>query len=101
MFQKLNIYYFRNKGDFSDIELRINGQQIKRIGEGCKSESFKFVGVHLNEYLSWDPQIQHVTGKLASANFALSKVKNLFPTSIKKNIYNSLFKSHLEYGLPC
>ena len=101
---KTKYILFRKKNqkvDFSDIELRINGQQIERIGEGCKSESFKFVGIHLDEYLSWDPHIQHVRGKLASANFALSKVKNLFPTSIKKNIYNSLFKSHLEYGLPC
>ena len=43
----------------------------------------------------------YMLGKLASRNLALSKVKNIFLTSIKKNLYNFLFKSHLEYGLPC
>ena len=59
------------------------------------------MGIHLDEYLQWDAHIQHVRCKLSSANFALSKIKNLFPTNIKKNVYHSLFKSHLEYGLPC
>ena len=63
MFLKLNVYYFGKKNkkvDFSDIELRINGQQTKRRGEECKSESFKFVGIHLDKYLSWNSHIQHV-----------------------------------------
>ena len=61
MFLKLNVYYFGEKKtekvDFSDIELRINGHQTKRRGEECKSESFKFVGIHQDKYLSWNSHI--------------------------------------------
>ena len=101
---KTKYILFRKKNqqvDFSNLELKINGQTIERIGEGCTQSSFKFVGIHLDEFLSWEPHLKHVRGKLSSANFALSRVKNLFPTTIKKTIYNSIFKSHLEYGLPC
>ena len=101
---KTKYILFRNptqKVDFANLSLRINGQNIERIGNDCNIKSFKFVGIHLDEYLQWDAHIQHVRCKLSSANFVLSKIKNLFPTNIKKNIYNSLFKSHLEYGLPC
>ena len=82
-----------------NLELKINGQTIERIGEGCTQSSFKFVGIHLDEFLSWEPHLKHVRGKISSAYFALSRVKNLFPTTIIKTIYNSIFKSHLEYGL--
>ena len=34
-------------------------QPIKIIGEGCKSESFRFVGIHLDENLFLDHRIQH------------------------------------------
>jgi len=79
MYQKLNTFCFGKKlqqVDFSNLELKINGQTIERIGEGCTQSSFKFVGIHLDEFLSWEPHLKHVRGKLSSANFALSRVKN-------------------------
>ena len=74
---------------------------VERVGKNCTSKSFKFVGIHLDEFLTWEYHIEKVRNKLASANFAISRVKTLFPYFIKKNLYNSLFKSHLEYGLIC
>ena len=93
MYQKLNSVSEKKKVDFSNLELKINGQTIERIGEECTRSSFKFVGIHLNEFLSWEPHIKHVRGKLSSANFALSKTCS--PSLLKKTIYNSIFKSHL------
>ena len=47
---------FRDKSqyvDFSGLNLSIENEEIKRIGEGCKENFFKFVGVHLDEHLTW------------------------------------------------
>ena len=60
---------------------------------------YKFVGYHLDEFISWDKQINHISGKLASSNYAIDRLKNLVPLNIRKTIYNSLFRSHLEYGI--
>ena len=100
--KKTKFILFRSKNmqvDFSNINLKIGGSQIERIGEQCDTKWFKFVGHHMDEYLTWEYQIAHVHSKLASANFAIAKVKNLLPRKIKLTLYNSLFKSHLEFGI--
>ena len=72
---------------------------VERIGTGCKDSSFKFVGHHLDEYLSWDMHIKHVTAKLASSNYAIARTRNFLPIKIRKSLYNSLFRSHAEFGI--
>jgi len=36
---------------------------------------------------------------VSSANFALNRTKNILPVNVRKLIYNSLVKSHIEYGI--
>ena len=87
--------------DFTNLEIKLDGKSIDRIGEDCKDNYFKFVGIKLDEHLTWCHHLNHVRGKLSSANYAISRNKNLLPPNIKLNIYNALFKSHMEYGLIC
>lgn len=85
---------------FPDIhKLQIGNENIERIGLGCEDEYFKFVGMKLDEFLTWEHHIKHVENKVSSASFALSRIKNFLPANIKKLIYNSLIKSQIEYGL--
>ena len=83
--------------DFKNLHLSIDACTIERIGQDCRESSFKFVGIKLDEFLSWKDHILSLKSKLSSATFALSQVKNILPEAIKLNIYNSLFRSHLEY----
>ena len=85
--------------DFAQLSLKLDGKIIDRIGADCTDKSFKFVGHYLDEYLSWDSHIKHVIGKLSSANYAISRSKNFLPLNIRKTLYNSMFKSHLEFGI--
>ena len=96
MYQKLNIFCFGKKRvDFSNLELKIlMGKLLKELGKDVHK-----VLLSLDEFLSWEQHLKHVRGKPSSANFAFSRVKNLFPSTITKTIYNSIFK--LEYGLLC
>ena len=79
--------------------LKIGKENIERIGEGCREKTFKFVGLHLDENLSWQSHINHICKKVSSANFALNSVKNILPLKIRKLVYNSLIRSHVEYGI--
>ena len=99
---KTKYMLFRKKTaniDFSNFKLLIEGKEIDRIGQGCKEESFKFVGINLDEFLTWEHHTKYVAGKAANAVFALSKLKNVVPLNAKLTIYNSLFRSFIEYGI--
>ena len=85
--------------DFSKLQLMIENEKIDRIGQGCKEKSFKFVGIYLDEFLTWDQHANHVCGKAANAVYALSKLKHIIPVSVELTIYNSLFRSFIEYGI--
>ena len=99
---KTKYILFRKKQqivDFDSLELAIDNKDIERIGLGCKNESFKFVGIHLDEHLTWNNHVKSVKNKVSSSLFALSKIRNLLPSNIKLTIYNSLFRSFVEYGI--
>ena len=37
--------------------------------------------------------------KIARSIFALNEIKNILPIEIRRLVYNTLIKSHLEYGI--
>ena len=78
--------------------LKIGNQIVDQVGTHCKEKYFKFVGHVLDDKLSWEGHIQHVSKKLASANFGLNSTKNFLPLKIRKTVYYSLFDSHLNFG---
>ena len=72
------------KVDFSNINLHIGQEKIERIGDSCKDKFFKFVGIRLDEHLSWAHQIRHVHSKLASGNYGIAQTKNFLPKKIRQ-----------------
>ena len=82
-----------------NLSIKIGNEEVERIGQDCQMKSFKFVGIMIDEFLSWDYHINHVANKISSSIFALKQVKNILPMKIKKLLYNAMVKPHLEYGL--
>ena len=61
---------FKNKSkivDFACHNLKIDNEVIERIGKNCPEESFKFVGINLDESLSWRHHVSHDRNKIAGA----------------------------------
>ena len=53
------------------MHLRIvNEKKIDRIWAGCVEKYLKFVGMRLDELLTWKHHTGHVRGKVASAVYA-------------------------------
>jgi len=82
-------------------DVRIGGVGINRSGEDCEEKFFKFVGLHLDEHLSWDYHLSKLNKKFSSSYFALYTVENILPLKIRKTIYNTLFKNYMEFGITC
>ena len=59
---------------------------------------FSFLGVILDEHLSWKEHVNMVTNKLSQISGVINRLKYVFPKQILKNLYKSLFTPHLNYG---
>ena len=86
MFPKLNICYLDKKNktiDFQNLKINIGSEVLERIGFDCPTKSYKFVGHHLDEHVTWEPHISHVHSKLVSANFIINSSKNIIPKNLR------------------
>ena len=74
-------------------KLEINGIPIERV------KQFNFLGITLDEHMSWNKHISKVACKISRTIFTLTKLKRFLPQSILKTLYNSLILPHLTYGI--
>ena len=79
--------------------LSINNQSITIIGNHCEEKSIKFLGVHLDENLTWQAHINYISKKISQSLFAIHRVKHILPTSSLKSLYYALIHSHLSYAI--
>lgn len=75
------------------LSLQVNGRKIKQV------TSIKFLGVILDENLNWWEHREYLLKKLNQCIGAIKRIKSNLPKSQYKNIYHSLFESHLTYGI--
>ena len=73
--------------------IKINQTPIEHVSET------KFLGIMIDENLSWDPHIKYLKQKLSCATGILNRIKDSIPTKLHKNLYHTLFESHLCYGI--
>ena len=73
--------------------LKAGGHKIKKVSET------KFLGVTIDEKLCWNSHIQDCTRKLNYATATLSRIKDCIPENLHKDLYHTLFESHLSYGI--
>ena len=75
------------------LNLTIAGNPIEQVNE------FNFLGITLDQNITWKPHITKVAIKIARVIGVLRKLKHIFPQHILLTIYNSLIQPHLIYGL--
>ena len=74
-------------------KLRIGGVEIERIYE------FKFLGIWINEYLTWGTHIKYLKPKISRIIGVIQKIKSYVPVKCLKFIYLALIHSILNYGI--
>ena len=73
--------------------LEINNEKIKCVKE------FNFLGIVLDEHLSWKPHIKKVRAKVCQTIGVIKRVRNTLPLIGLRSLYNSLVLPHLNFGL--
>ena len=77
----------------SEPQLFINGNKIK------KTNKARFLGMIIDENLSWDMHIEQLEQKLNSAIITIKRIKKFIPKEHYAKLYHTLFISHLSYGI--
>ena len=88
---KTNYMIFSNKKPISNVSVRINNVEIDRVN--CT----KFLGVLIDNRLTWKEQISKVKGKLCKSVAILFRCNRLINENALRTIYCSLFLSHITY----
>ena len=95
---KTRYILFHSRG--RELNLYLKGIKIKQISSKSQETSFKFLGVNIDENLSWSHHIDHVITKLNTSYYALNRIKHFFPLKLKKMLFTALYRSHIEYCIP-
>jgi hypothetical protein len=94
----MNKIYDNNELGFEHSDNKIS--ILDRIGFGNATpdqQSFKLLGVLLDENLTFDPHIKVLLSKLSKSIYIINKVKYFLPFSAQNSLYFALFHSHLTY----
>ena len=73
--------------------LEINGVPLERV------LNFTFLGLVLNENMSWKPHIDFLSNKLAKCAGVLNKWKRFLPIHILRTLYSSVVQSRMTCGI--
>ena len=76
----------------------MDNQEVARIGKGQKDETYKYLGILINEDLNFNEHVSRIKGKLISASFMLNQSKSFLPLKARLQVYRSLFESHLNFA---
>ena len=90
--------FFPNKKD-KEINIFLNGIRLERCGSNFKEQTTKFLGLHIDDKLTFTNHINKLTDKLRTIIHLLSTVKKKFPEKIKILLFKSIFMPHLQYGI--
>ena len=74
-------------------EIKINNILIERVSE------FNFLGITFNSNLKWHTHINYITKKITGIVGLLWRLKDLYPMTVLRMLYNSLILPHLSYGI--
>ena len=75
----------------------ISNQKFKML-KLCHLNYVKYLGVLIDENLSWDQHVKDLSNKLSRANGIISKLRHYVPKSAVQSVYHAIFYSHMIYG---
>lgn len=88
-----------NKPKFDQYTIKIDNHEIDRIGNNQAVDSFKFLGIYLDENITWKQHISAISSKISMSIYAMNRAKNILPYTALKMLYTTLAQSHLQYGI--
>ena len=91
---KTNYIAMQNTNEISiNHTLKIGDETIKQVNTA------KFLGIIIDDKLSWNAHIDYCKNKLSSGLYAINSAKHILSPKHLKSLYYTLIHPHLTYGL--
>ena len=87
------MFKFPQHSSLGTVNIKIGNQPVKQ------PRCVKFLGVLLDENLSWKYHLSQLSKKLARTCGMLFKIRHFLHVDVMICLYNSLFSSFLQYGI--
>jgi len=93
--QKTNYMHFTTKQNRmnNNFKIFIDDNVIGQV------DHTKFLGVYIDNHLSWDLHIEHILSKINSGIYALRRLYYLCNLTVLKNVFHAHVQSHISYGI--
>ena len=85
--------------NIDNIDLKINGISLEKISTNSNDKYTKFLGLHVDDNLTWEHHINQVNNKISRALYAIKQVRHFLPNKTLQTLYYSMIHPHLCYGL--
>jgi hypothetical protein len=89
--EKTNFMLIHRKTQPADVTLLLNGTQLK------KNDQIRYLGVTIDEKLTWKAHIRNLTLKLNKCLWAITKLRRYTSLPTLKLVYFALAYPHLQY----
>jgi hypothetical protein len=96
----LKLYYDDNEPNENHANLICEIERIHNNHATPDNCSYKLLGIHLDENLTFDHYTKHLCSKLNKSLYCINRAKNFLSTKALTTLYYSLIHSHLSYCTP-
>ncbi len=83
----------RQKKLSKNVKICINNDSLR------ESDCVKYLGVLIDNNLTWSNHVKHVTIKVSKGIGILSKIRHYAPKNVLMNIYNAFVSPHINYAI--
>lgn len=84
---------FSNKKNKTCPHPKLNNTPINRV------PAVKYLGVYIDEQLSWKPHIEHIGRKLTQLKGAFFHLSKFLPKQLIPQVYHAYVFPHIKYGI--
>ena len=91
--QMIQFCHGRNTETNHHIMIQINDEEIQQ------TQYHKFLGIYIDQHLTYDKHIEVVCNKLSSSIYLLRNLKKYMPVDMLTTIYHAIIQSHIQYGI--
>ena len=72
---------------------------MTQVGTNKTEKEIKFLGVLIDQNLTWKPHINNILNKTAKSIYVINKMKHFVPSDTLKTLYYTLIHPHFTYGI--
>jgi hypothetical protein len=81
-----------------EYNVKMDGEYLQKVGDSQEEKATRYLGIMLDDKLSWKYQIEKTVSKVKAATHAIRRIKTA-PRKIKKLLYYALVESHLRFAV--